>query len=93
MEILENNNRFCQSCGVFLGGIVLPGTNVDGSINRDYCYSCLFYGEFTEPSLTKEEMIKRVSKTLLKLEGLKTADSRKEAIRLVSSLLRWKTSS
>lgn len=47
--------KFCQSCGMPLSEGVL-GTNVDGSVNEEYCIYCYKDGKFTQ-DFTMEEMV------------------------------------
>lgn len=56
----ENNNKFCQSCGMPLNNEVL-GSNADGSNNDDYCIYCYKDGTFTA-ECTMDEMIEYCSK-------------------------------
>lgn len=52
---MENEMKFCQSCGMPLNAHVL-GTNADGSKNDDYCMYCYQNGKFTN-DCTMDEMI------------------------------------
>ena len=52
---MENEMKFCQSCGMPLTDQVL-GTNADGSKNEDYCIYCYKDGAFTK-DFTMDEMI------------------------------------
>ena len=47
---------FCQSCGMPLNKKENFGTNVDGSLNDDYCVYCYKDGKFTQ-NLTMDAMI------------------------------------
>ena len=52
---MENEMKFCQSCGMPLTDEIL-GTNADGSKNEDYCMYCFKDGKFTQ-DCTMDEMI------------------------------------
>ena len=52
---MENEMKFCQSCGMPLTDENL-GTNADGSKNEDYCMYCFKDGKFTQ-DCTMDEMI------------------------------------
>ena len=52
---MENEMKFCQSCGMPLNEHVL-GTNADGSKNEDYCMYCYKDGKFTN-DCTMDQMI------------------------------------
>lgn len=50
------HNKFCQSCSMPLTQ-ELMGTEKDGSPSHEYCKYCYQQGEFTNPTLTLEQMI------------------------------------
>ena len=52
---MENEMKFCQSCGMPLTDELL-GTNADGSKNEDYCIYCYKDGKFTM-DCTMDQMI------------------------------------
>ena len=52
---MEENMKFCQSCGMPLTDQLL-GTNADGSKNEEYCIYCYKDGAFTS-DFTMEEMV------------------------------------
>jgi len=52
---MEQEMKFCQSCGMPLNDQML-GTNADGSKNEDYCMYCYKDGKFTN-DCTMDEMI------------------------------------
>lgn len=56
---MNNEMKFCQSCGMPLSDEVL-GTNADGSKNEEYCMYCYKDGAFTQ-EMTMEEMIEHCS--------------------------------
>ncbi|MBI2411227.1 MAG: zinc ribbon domain-containing protein [Candidatus Kerfeldbacteria bacterium] len=59
--MFQPKGPFCQSCGMPLskdeqGG----GTNADGTKSSEYCSRCYQNGQFTEPTITFEEMKTKV---------------------------------
>lgn len=50
------NESFCQSCGMPLQSAKDHGSNMDSSINEDYCHYCYEKGAFTQ-NVTMKEMI------------------------------------
>ena len=50
---------FCESCGMPLVSDSDAGTEKDGSLNHRYCTYCYQNGEFTDPDLTLEGMIRK----------------------------------
>lgn len=60
-KILKQQDKlypFCQSCGEKFTSILKYGTNKDKSENYAFCRNCFKKGKFTNPDLTKEELIK-----------------------------------
>ncbi len=50
-------NKYCQSCGMPMKKDPKGGsTNIDGSINMDYCSYCFENGKFTRENISAEEM-------------------------------------
>lgn len=47
---------FCQSCGMPIDKDEMLGTNGDGSLNNEYCKYCFQHGEWTNPSISFDEM-------------------------------------
>lgn len=47
---------YCQSCGMPMDTDSLYGTELDGSLNKDYCKYCYENGKFTA-ACSMEEMI------------------------------------
>jgi|Deesub1362B_J571_1020462.scaffolds.fasta_scaffold00357_19 radical SAM superfamily enzyme len=84
----DEKHTICQSCGmpITMGGFY--GTNKDGSRNEDYCAFCYQNGEFTEPKLTKNQMVRRITKFLKKMYPEPMA--KKMAKDTVKNLKRWK---
>lgn len=56
--------KFCQSCAMPLmpKGQDFRGNNTDASKSDTYCYLCYLNGQFTEPNITFEEMVKKGQK-------------------------------
>jgi hypothetical protein len=54
-------NKFCQSCAMplNLGGQDVRGTEKDNSPSLKYCSFCYQKGQFLDPEITFEEMLKR----------------------------------
>ena len=84
----EIKNSICQSCGMPITIEEFYGTNEDGSKNKDYCSFCYQNGRFTEPKLTKKQMIKKVSKFYAKVYPKHIA--RKMAEDTIKNLKRWR---
>ena len=61
------DNKICQSCGMPVTLDTQLGTNIDGSINYDYCKYCYVDGEFIH-KVSMEEYIECVHNMVNKLE-------------------------
>ncbi|MDP3964750.1 MAG: zinc ribbon domain-containing protein [bacterium] len=79
----------CQSCSMPMPDESDHGTTVDGQTHHDYCTYCFQNGQFTEPELTKSEMVDRVAEFMGKQEGASTTLYRPAIENRISSLRRW----
>lgn len=87
LKITESNGQLkiyerCQSCAKKFSSITTYGTNKDSSYNSAFCKSCFQKGEFTEPDLTKEQLITKIRK-----EGYKVRFFGKK---MINRLDRWR---
>lgn len=57
LENTLNQAPICQSCAMPIAKDEDFGTNEDGNQNEEYCTHCFQNGEFTNPNMTKEEMV------------------------------------
>ena len=58
----------CQSCALPMEREEDFSKNADGSKNEEYCCYCFAEGNFTEPDITMEEMIEKVSDIMEEME-------------------------
>lgn len=82
-----NLNNFCQSCSMPLDEPELRGSEKDGSPSEEYCKYCYTNGAFTNPGLTLEEMINRLTK-LMEHKRL-PPDILEAAVNRLPHLKRW----
>ncbi len=90
---MEQEMKFCQSCGMPLNDQVL-GTNADGSKNDDYCMYCYKDGKFLQ-DCTMDEMIEHCSQFVdevnKNMPKPMTKDEYKQMMRQYFPMLkRWK---
>ena len=90
---MENQMKFCQSCGMPLTEEVL-GTNADGSKSEEYCMYCYREGKFLQ-DCTMDEMIEHCAQFVGAFnEGNGTHISREEYIGQMKTyfpqLKRWR---
>ena len=85
--------KFCQSCGMPLADSD-KGTNIDGSLNEDYCNYCYKDGKFAM-EMTMEQMVDHCAQftdEINKWSGENmTVEEAKEIMRqFYPTLKRWK---
>lgn len=79
----------CQSCAMFMS-LNDYGTNVDGSVNTEYCKYCFTNGKFGKDE-TMEEMIESCIPFWLNDDDCKTEeDARNKMLNIFPNLKRWK---
>lgn len=79
----------CESCGMPLLADQDAGTEKDGSLSSRYCTHCYQDGAFTDPNLTKEEMIKKYAPFLSAQYGM-PVNKAEDMVRSFTAILpRW----
>jgi hypothetical protein len=68
------------------------GTCANGGRINDYCANCYHNGAFTEPDITRSEMIARVATILTSSRQMSEVAARALANRVVPTLKRWTNS-
>jgi hypothetical protein len=68
------------------------GTTATGSRVNDYCIFCYRDGHFTEPDLTKSDMIARVAGFLVSMRKMPEPAAQSMAREFVPKLKRWTNS-
>lgn len=81
----------CQSCGRTLRSPELFGSEARGIMNTNFCKHCYARGEFTEPDITVEGMIEKVTGILSGQGKLTPEEARQRAEKLIPALRRWRT--
>jgi len=80
---------FCQSCGMPLEEPQQFGTDASGTRVNDYCVYCYREGHFTEPHITREQMIAKVADLLARIEEIPPTEAQETADRTIPHLKRW----
>jgi hypothetical protein len=80
---------FCQSCGIPLETPDQFGTDAEGMRINDYCVYCFRDGAFTEPNISREQMIAKVADLLARIEEMPEAQAQKKAESTIPNLKRW----
>jgi len=81
--------RYCQSCGRMMREEQDYGREEDGCINENYCSHCYRNGQFTEPNLTRWQIVARILPIWMKEKHLTYRDALVDANYFISSLRRW----
>ncbi len=79
----------CQSCGVILKKPTEFGTTATRVIDINYCRYCFWKGEFTEPDITMEQMIEKVTKSIITKKRISPERAKEMAEELIPTLRRW----
>jgi hypothetical protein len=80
----------CQSCAMPMEKPEDFGTNADGSKSNDYCHYCFQKGKFTEPNLTVEQMIDKVSNLIMTKMKMSETQAKQMATMFIPTLERWR---
>jgi hypothetical protein len=81
----------CQSCGMPMSSPEQFGSNIDGSVNEEYCIYCFQDGDFTM-NVDKETFIAMQVKIAMEKMGMDEAQARTMANNVLPTLKRWKES-
>ena len=81
---------FCQSCGMPLSKAEDFGTAAEGFRVNDYCHFCYQKGRFTQPDITRAEMVEK-GVAILKRQGVMSeAQARHLMAAVIPKLKRWR---
>ena len=80
-------HKICQSCGMPLTAKEELGTNIDGSINNDYCKYCYKDGDFID-KVSMEEYIEMCSQYGSQA-GMTNEEMKDYCTKLFPTLKRW----
>ena len=90
MSDQEIKSTYCQSCGLPVNKPEDFGKNADGSRNKDYCHFCFFNGKFTAPDITMEQMIDKVTASMVAKKQIPEKHAGFLARVLIPQLKRWR---
>jgi hypothetical protein len=88
-EVSWTDLAICQSCGMPMTED-LYGTNADSTANKEYCKYCYVAGNFTNPDITMEDMIKTCVPYMVQ-QGMTEELARNLLEESLPKLKRWKT--
>lgn len=81
---------FCQSCGMPLEKPEDFGTNSDGFRINDYCRHCFHAGAFTQPGITREQMIDHCVAVMADRGIMPEPEARRLMTEVLPMLKRWR---
>lgn len=81
----------CQSCGCIIFKQEEFGTESNGSMSRDFCHACYTQGKFTDPTLTRWQVVSRIIPQWMQNKHLSYRDALIQANFFISRLRRWHT--
>ena len=85
---MEKEIPICQSCSMPMVNPEDFGTSDEGDKNEEYCRYCFQEGEFTNPGISKEEMIEKLVGMANKM-GKSEEEAKKMAEEIIPTLKRW----
>lgn len=77
-----------QSCALPLTN-KNSGTNIDASINHEYCKFCYLHVNFSVPGLIPEKQIEKLSEMAVKNFGSSKDDALQMAFIILPNIKRW----
>jgi len=88
VEVMQSE-YICQSCGMPIDKPEDLGTNSDLTKSEDYCIFCFHNGIFSEPEISKAEMVSRITQAMIEKTDLPKEQAHILVDQTVSSLKRW----
>jgi len=79
----------CQSCSRLIKEESDFGTDSDGKRSSDFCSCCYQNGVFTEPNLTRDEMVARVVGIVIENKIMAREVAQKRIPDIIKNLKRW----
>ena len=89
MDLTQQKEPICQSCGMPLTKDKDFGTNKDKSKSEEYCFHCFRNGKFLDEGISLQEKIDKNVKFAIQM-GMSEDKARKMASNVLPKLKRWK---
>ncbi|WOF16993.1 hypothetical protein F1737_10005 [Methanoplanus sp. FWC-SCC4] len=86
----QNEELFCQSCGIRIKSSDEQGTEKDGSKSPHYCSYCYMRGEFLQADITVNEMIELSAVKANKINVMPYDEAKKLNSVVIPGLKRWR---
>ena len=89
MDDINNDINICQSCGMPLSVSEDYGSELDGSLNSEYCKFCYQDGKFTDEGISLEEKIEKNAEIASTIMGIPKDEAIQIAKDTIPTLKRW----
>ena len=80
----------CHSCGMLIMKQEEFGSEANHVMNTSYCKYCYWKGQFTEPDITKEQMIEKLADAMKVGKNISDEQAKEMAWGRMRLLKRWK---
>lgn len=80
----------CHSCGMLVMRKEEFGCEANYAMNLSYCRYCYWKGQFTEPDITKEQMLEKLAQAMKTSQNVSEEQARQMAWDRMRLLKRWK---
>lgn len=86
---MKTSVNICESCGMPMHHLADFGTNVDNTVNTEYCHFCYKKGKFVDHGITLEQKIEK-NIAVNRKQGLSREEATIFAHSTLPNLKRWK---
>jgi hypothetical protein len=90
MFIQASKGPFCQSCGMPMQEASDFGMGADGLRINDFCHFCYDHGTFTEPEMTRQQMVDRCVTFMTRQTFTPEWEARTLLTDVIPKLKRWR---
>jgi len=81
--------EICQSCGMPLSRMT-RGSYADNRLHEEYCHYCFKGGSYTQPDLTLDEQVDKLTEMAVKMQGISREEALVQAKSMLPGLKRWR---
>lgn len=89
MKPIDVHGNICESCGMPMHHLSDFGTNIDNTINTEFCHFCFLKGRFVDHGISLEQKIEKNIAMAQKM-GMPREEAAMKANNTLPKLKRWK---
>lgn len=89
MKPIDVHGNICESCGMTMHHLSDFGTNIDNTINTEFCHFCFLKGRFVDHGISLEQKIEKNIAMGQKM-GMPKEEATMKANNTLPKLRRWK---